>query len=279
MTRRTAQWIGRTWARLSYGRQVEPTWLERNQFDLPIPDLAAPLEGLKCAHLTDFHGGPQLPERYLHEVVERTLAEAPDLITLTGDYIHKGYKHIDAVTHILGRLKAPLGVFAVLGNHDYSVRNALGLRRYRGLHQAVHDSLAQQGITVLRNQSAHLTHKEASLVVAGVDDLWSGECNPQAALAGLCPQTPRIVLAHNPQTIERLEGHRCDLLLSGHTHGGQVNWPGVGRVFLGKQGRRFAAGWYHHGVTPVYVNKGVGFGWRFRFKVRPEVAYFVLRRR
>jgi predicted MPP superfamily phosphohydrolase len=66
-------------------------------------------------------------------------------------------------------------------------------------------------------------------------------------------------------------------MLSGHTHGGQVNWPGVGRLFIGKKARRLPAGMCYHGETPVYVNKGVGYGWRFRFGVRPEVAIFTLR--
>jgi len=114
--------------------------------------------------------------------------------------------------------------------------------------------------------------------VAGIDDLWSGECDPVAALRDLCPNSPRLVLAHNPLTVEQLSGERCDLMLSGHTHGGQVNWPGVGRLFIGKNARRLPAGLCHHAGTPVYVNKGVGYGWRFRFNVRPEVAIFTLHR-
>ena len=91
-------------------------------------------------------------------------------------------------------------------------------------------------------------------------------------MCGLDPARPRVVLAHNPQTVERLNGHRCDLMLSGHTHGGQVDWPGLGRVTLGKKARRFAAGLYRFEGTHLYVNKGVGFGFKFRFNVRPEVA-------
>jgi predicted MPP superfamily phosphohydrolase len=169
-------------------------------------------------------------------------------------------------------------VFAVLGNHDFSVRNALGLRRHRGLHQAITDALADRGIRVLRNESEIVVRSGARLQVAGIDDLWSGECNPAAALNGLCPDSPRLVLAHNPLTVEQLGGERCDLMLSGHTHGGQVNWPGVGRLFIGKSARRLPAGLCHHAGTPVYVNKGVGYGWRFRFNVRPEVALFTLHR-
>ncbi len=274
----SARWVGRTWARISYGRKVEPTWLEANEITLPVADLDPALEGLRIAHLTDFHGGEHLPQHYLPEVVERTLSLKPDLIALTGDFVHKGYRHVTDVAQALGSLKAPLGTFAVLGNHDFSVRNALGWRRHRGLHLAVTDSLETRGIRVLRNTSAILDHQGVPFQVAGIDDLWSGECDPVAALRGLCPNTPRLVLAHNPLTVEQLGKERCDLMLSGHTHGGQVNWPGLGRLFIGKNARRLPSGMCRHENKPVYVNKGIGYGLRFRFGVRPEVAVFTLRK-
>jgi predicted MPP superfamily phosphohydrolase len=273
-----ARWLGRTWARLSYGRRVEPTWLESNEITLLVHDLPQSLHGLRIAHLTDFHGGEHLPAGYLSEVVDRTLSHRPDLIALTGDFVHKGYRHVKDVARALAALRASLGVYAVLGNHDFSVRNALGWRRHRGLHQAVGDALSDRGIRVLRNESEVVNRAGASFQVAGIDDLWSGECDPAGALAGLCPKSPRLVLAHNPLTVEHLGDERCDLMLSGHTHGGQVNWPGIGRLFIGKKARRLPAGMCQHGRTPVYVNKGVGYGWRFRFGVRPEVAVFHLHR-
>jgi predicted MPP superfamily phosphohydrolase len=85
-----------------------------------------------------------------------------------------------------------------------------------------------------------------------------------------------VVLAHNPQSVEDLVGHRTDLILSGHTHGGQINWPGLGRLLLGKKARRYAAGLYPLESGHLYVNTGVGFGWRFRFGVRPELTIFTL---
>jgi uncharacterized protein len=275
---RFAHWIGQTWARIGYARRVEPTWLEMNPHAITVPDLPTPFAGFKIAQLSDLHGGHHLPDDYLPRAVDMTLAEKPDVIVLTGDFIHKGYRHIDGVAKVLGRLQAPRGVFAVLGNHDFSVRNALGFRRHRGLHQAVADALQAEGIRVLRNQALDIHQDDSKLHLAGVDDLWSRECDLDQALQGLCPRTPRIVLAHNPQTVHLLGDHRCDLMLSGHTHGGQINWPGLGRFFLGRKGRQFAAGLYRHEKTHVYVNKGVGFGWRFRFGVRPEIAVFTLHR-
>ena len=137
------------------------------------------------------------------------------------------------------------------------------------------DALRSERVRVLRNEAVRVGRDGGGLIVAGVDDLWSRESAPEAALGG-CPATPRLVLAHNPQSVELFGGRRADLVLSGHTHGGQIDWPGLGRVLLGKKAKRWAAGLYPHAGGHVYVNKGVGFGWRFRFGVRPEVAVFTL---
>lgn len=273
---RFARFIGRNWARVGYAYRVEPTWLEVNRHAIPVRDLGAGFAGLKVAHLTDFHYGPQVPTAYLEDALARMQAEKPDVIALTGDFIHKGYKHVAGAAKLFRHLRAPLGVFAVLGNHDFSVRNALGVRRYPGLHRAVADALAAEGVKVLRNETQHFEREGSGLVVAGIDDLWSRECDPAGTLAGACPRTPRIILSHNPQAVDLFTDQRFDLVLSGHTHGGQVNWPGLGRVLLGKKAKRWAAGLYAHGDGHLYVNKGVGFGWRFRFQTRPELAIFTL---
>lgn len=274
---RLARFLGRNWARVGYAYHVEPTWLEMNRFDLPVRDLPAAFHGLKVAHLTDFHYGRQIPPGYLEGVLDRTMAERPDVFALTGDFVDRGPRHVTTAARLFRGLTAPLGVYAVLGNHDFSVHNARGVRRHPHLNRAVADALGAEGVRVLRNEAVRVERDGAGLIVAGVDDLWSCESNPDAALGGSCPQTPRVVLAHNPQSVDQFGGHRFDLVLSGHTHGGQIDWPGLGRVLLGKQARRWAAGLYPHAGGHVYVNKGVGFGWRFRFGVRPEVAMFTLK--
>jgi predicted MPP superfamily phosphohydrolase len=128
----------------------------------------------------------------------------------------------------------------------------------------------------LHNEAVPIVNHGDTLHLVGVEDLWSRTCDLDAAFTGLTGSMPCIALAHNPRTVERLNGRRCDLMLSGHTHGGQVNLPVVGRPALRGKSRRFAAGLYHHRGTYLYVNKGVGFGFRFRFGVRPEVAVLTL---
>jgi predicted MPP superfamily phosphohydrolase len=274
--RRWAHWLGRNWARLSYGYSVEPTWLELNHFEIPVPGLPESFAGFRIVQMTDFHCSRQVTPAYLGEAVALAQGQAADLIVLTGDFVHQGFRYVDHAANALASLSAPCGVFAVLGNHDYSVRNSLGLRRHRHLHRSVGDALTRRGIRVLRNETVPLMRGDSQIFLTGVEDLWSRSCDLDRALNGLDRKVPRIILAHNPRTIEQLHGRRCDLMLSGHTHGGQVNWPGVGRPVLGKRARRFAEGLYQVNESYLYVNKGVGFGWRFRFGVRPEVSVTTL---
>ena len=275
---RWAKWIGRGWARVSYGRRVEPTWLELNHIDVAIAGLPAAFQGLRIVQLSDFHCSRQVTPRYLSEAVQLSLAQKPDVAVLTGDFVHRGFRYVDAVAECLGDLAAAHAVYAVLGNHDFSVRNALGFRRHRHLHRAVAGALAARGVRVLRNEAVCLRRGDAVLHLIGVEDLWSRVCDLERAFAGVSAVLPRIVLAHNPRAVEFLAGERCDLMLSGHTHGGQVNLPLLGRPTLGRKSRRLAAGMYRYQNTQVYVNKGVGFGFRFRFGVRPEVAVLTLQR-
>lgn len=270
-----AAWIDRHVARLSYAVLVEPTWLEVNRLEIPF-SASRVARGLRIVQLTDFHFQRRVPARYVERCVEAANAEKPDLIALTGDYVHKGHRYVEGIADLLARLEAPLGVFAVLGNHDYAVRNALGIRRYPRLHQRVAESLVRRGIRVLHNELLTLEVEGERYQISGVDDLWSRRCRPDLALAALDPALPHIMLAHHPRTIELLQDQRCDLMLSGHTHGGQIHTQRFGSVTLGRKMKRYAAGLYTHGQSRLYVNKGVGFGLKIRYNRRPEIAVFDL---
>src|SRR5690349_16699995 len=193
---RWARWIGRSWARVSYGYRVEPTWLELNHQNIPVAGLPDAFAGFRIAQLSDFHCSRQVTPAYLSEAVALAQAQNADLVVLTGDFVHKGYRYVDQVAHTLGRLSAPCGVYAVLGNHDFSVRHALGFRRYRHLHRAVAHALRAHGIRVLHNETVPLARGADRLHLVGVEDLWSRACDLDQAFAGLCPSSPRIMLAH-----------------------------------------------------------------------------------
>src|SRR5688572_497896 len=142
---RFARWVGRNWAHLTYAVHVEPTWLEVNLLDIPIVNLPSTHDGYRIVQMSDFHAGKHVTNKYLTEAVDLAQAQKPDVMVLTGDFIHKGSCHVKDVARCLGKLSAPHGVFAVLGNHDYSVRNAMGFRRYKHLHQHIADALTEHG--------------------------------------------------------------------------------------------------------------------------------------
>lgn len=272
---RFARWVGRSLAHLSYAVLVEPTWLEVNHLEIPV---AGTPEGsrLRIVQLSDFHFQRRVPEKYIRHCIRSANGEQPDLVALTGDYIHKGPRFVDAIAALLSELTAPLGVYAVLGNHDHAVRNALGLRTYPTLHRKIAASLERHGVRVLHNELVTLDHCGGKYQISGVDDLWSRRCRPDLALTRLDPALPHVMLAHHPRTIELIAGCRCDLMLSGHTHGGQIHLPRIGSPLLGRKMKRYAAGLYSVADSHLYVNKGVGFGLKIRFNRRPEIAVFDL---
>ena len=265
------RWVGRAAAHLHHAILHEPLWLETNRLRIPVPGLLESLSGLRIAHLSDFHFSRKIPSSYMERAIRLTNRLEPDVVVLTGDFIQAGYRHVRRMSRLVGQLRAPLGVHAVLGNHDYSMRWR-GLQRHRYLADAVRGALQSQGVHVLRNQCHHLVRGSGGLVLVGLDDLWAGRCDVQEAMGQAPTDAVRVVLVHNPLALERMAGHACDLVLSGHTHGGQVHLPWFGRPFLSRRLRRYAAGLHRAGSTWLYVSKGIGFHHRIRYNVRPEIA-------
>ena len=273
---RLARWVGRGLARVHYATRVEPTWLELNCHQVPVDGLPQAFAGMRLVQMSDFHCSHRVTPAYLTQAVHLAQFQDPDLALLTGDFIHQGFKYVQRIAGVLGGLKARHGVYAVLGNHDFSVRSALGIRRHQQLHRSITLALEDHGIRVLRNETVRVVRGDDVLHLTGVDDLWSRVCDIEKAYDGGDDREPRVVLAHNPCTIEHIGSRRCDLMLSGHTHGGQIDLPGLGRVTLSRKGKRYAAGMYEVDRSYLYVNKGVGFGIPLRYNVRPEVALLTL---
>lgn len=273
--RSLTRWMGDRLAQLSYAVLIEPTWLEVNRLRLPCAG-AKGAGRLRVVQMTDIHYHGKTPRAYMQHCVNSANAEQPDVIALTGDYIHAGGRHIPEIAEILGGLTARLGVFAVLGNHDHAIRASWGPRMHRGLNERVARALEGVGIRVLHNELVVLDSGGERFQISGVDDLWSRQCRPDEALANLDPDCPHIMLAHHPLTIHLVEGKRCDLMLSGHTHGGQIHSQKYGSITLSRRMKDYAAGLYEFGPQRLYVNKGVGYGWRIRYNRRPEIAVFDL---
>jgi predicted MPP superfamily phosphohydrolase len=247
---------------------AESTRLKIDRQTLTLPRLPGEFRGLTVAFLTDIHLGPFLTEEYVASVVRTALLLNPDLILLGGDYSHRDGKYIAPCFAILAKLAAPLGVYGVLGNHDY----------WHGL-AATKAGMRDANIAELTNRGVWLRRGGARLRLAGVDDLWMGDPDVSAALGDAQPADACILVSHNPDVAETLTDRRVGLMLSGHTHGGQVVIPGYGAPIVpSAYGQKYAHGLVEAPRTQVYVSAGVGMsGLPVRGYCRPEITLITLR--
>ncbi|MEE8106195.1 MAG: metallophosphoesterase [Planctomycetota bacterium] len=260
-----------------YAFGIEPVWLRTVSVDVPVRDLPAAFAGYRIAQISDLHWGCGVSADQIEEAVSLALEGGPDLIALTGDFLHRGGDTGDAerVAGLLRRLSANDGVVAVLGNHDHDVYRSGGGAPAYDKSSRLRTALAARGIDVLEDRTRTVKRGDAAIQVAGFGDLWAGRFDSTAGAPA--EGAVSIALSHNPDTAPDLwrAGHR--LILSGHTHGGQVCVPFLGPPILPVALREFAAGLYERADRHLYVNRGVGWLARVRCFVRPEVTLLTLR--
>jgi uncharacterized protein len=229
-------------------------WLEAHRFG--ISRHAFKLKGLeiplKLVQLSDLHFGRWHGLNEVRAWVDATLKEQPDLIVITGDIVdgRTSREQIEALAQELGRLTAPIGVFAVLGNHDYFQHQASW---DRGTGMMI-SSFERAGVRYLRNAG---TLVRDDLFLAGVDDFWMGNPDPEKAFRDAPPRAARLLLNHNPDLLPEISPS-VGLTLCGHTHGGQIRAPfGVGLYSISKYGERFQMG-FVKAPAPAFVSRGLG---------------------
>jgi len=230
-------------------------------------------DGLKVAVLSDLHvGSPHRSLANLKQIVAATNAERPDLIVLLGDLVIQGvaggrFVEPEPIAKELRGLKARLGVVAVLGNHDWW---------YNG--EQVRRALESNGIRVLENQSIQRTDRGKAFWICGLADLWTRGNRLSETLSEIHDADPVIVLSHNPDIFPEIPV-RVSLTLAGHTHGGQVNFPILGRPVVPSDfGQRFAYGLIEEGGRKLFVTGGIGTSiLPVRFRVPPEIVLLVLK--
>ncbi|GAA5533554.1 metallophosphoesterase [Deinococcus aluminii] len=237
---------------------------------------------LRVAFLTDLHYGLYVFGGSVRAWVDAANAERPDLILLGGDFldIRPDGDPTPLLTE-LGRLRAPLGVYGVWGNHDYGSfglpdAHGRGAARpdWQARRQELGAAFARAGVTILRDAGRALRD---DLWVGGVDDFWFGRPDPGAALAG-AGERATLLLSHNPDLLPELPGP-AGLVLCGHTHGGQLRLPLIGApVVPSRYGQRYALGWVRGAYgTPAYVSRGLGTsGVPLRNLCAPEVTVLTL---
>jgi uncharacterized protein len=253
-----------------YAFGVEPNWLERtyHQVKLPCNGLA---RGVRILQLSDFHASSAVPFSLIETAVEMGLESKPDVICLTGDFVTDAAAFDETeYTRILRRLSSAAPVFASLGNHDGGRWSA---ERGGFMNSSVIRALLDRSqISLLHNRSEVVRLRDQTLRFAGVGDLWSDGVDGDLAFADVRPDDPVILLAHNPDTKDVLADRPWNLMLSGHTHGGQVVLPFVGERFVPVRDKRFIAGLKQWNARQVYITRGVGSIRGVRVNCRPEVT-------
>ena len=243
--------------------------IEVKQYTIKNSSLGEVLNGLKVAHLSDLH----IKEVSLREnkVLEILKKEKPDLVFLTGDYINFDGPY-EPVMAFLKQVQAPLGVFATMGNTEYYNENGSCIL----CHERKSKSLKEGNPRFLRNSAITIKNNGKPVNLVGVDDPVNKRSNLTAALKEVTGEHPTILLSHSPELFEEASAKGVDLVLSGHTHGGQI----LGVKFLQKlfplePSMDMLAGFYQKGRTLLYVTKGVGTSYLpFRIGVKPEVTFF-----
>jgi predicted MPP superfamily phosphohydrolase len=245
----------------------EASWVKIDRQTLALPRLPRAFEGTRVAFLTDIHHGPFTNLDYVTAVVRTTLALEPDLVLLGGDYSHRDGKYIRPCFDVLSALKAPLGVYGVLGNHDY----------WHG-ERETREAMKAARIVELTNGGEWLTRGSDRFRLAGVDDLWTGRVDVSAALGYATRDDACLLLSHNPDLAETLRDPRVGLMLSGHTHGGQVVFPTAGAPWTpSRYGQKYLRGLVQGPEARVYVSRGLGTsGVPVRIGSRPELNLITL---
>jgi uncharacterized protein len=245
-----------------YSTLVEPRRPVLEHIVLRFANLPAQLSGLRIGVLGDLHLGHPFAEENTRWAVAQMVRERPELILITGDFV--SYDHaIGSLQGLLRPLQAPLGLFAVPGNHDY----------WEGVN-SVRAAVEPLGVRFLINRGERIVRNGAAFYLAGIDDEWEGEADMRRALAGR-DGLFSILLAHAPDVADEAAELGVDLQISGHTHGGHLRLPYLGPFALPFYGTRYPMGHLRVGSTQVYVSRGLG-GFPLRLNCPPEATIVTL---
>lgn len=283
-----------SWLVIFYGSFIESRLLVIHEKTIRLNDEST--AKLRVALISDFHLGPYKKTAWVKKVVDKVQTLSPDLVFLAGDYI-LGEAYPEYLTP-LANLRAPHGIYAVLGNHDYTEDEFYKLANYvyegNERVQGVVKALTEAGIRVLRNTSVEIVlENDKKFFLGGVDDYWTERADAEKTFKNVIPgltgdlRDPRfrgddkikILLTHNPDVIHDAEKNGVDLVLAGHTHGGQIRLPFLGSVppIPDKLGRKYDRGLFRFGDTQLFITSGLGeTGPRARLLVPPEITLLTI---
>lgn len=311
-----SEWAWDIWCILScvgiWPRYIEPQLLEIRSLALPIPHLPKELIGLKILHFSDLHWSYHFPPSLRKKLIRKINSLKPDLILFTGDFICRSkLEDPEGLKNTLESLKAKIGSFAILGNHDYAQFVTVNVKgdydveqpslesniskgfqrlfrpvsltkqvtpqaRHVGYHAELIELLKQTPFQLLNNTTKRVAYQGMWMNICGLEEYSLGRFDPVTAFKDYDVRYPGIVLSHNPDTLEILKHYPGDLILSGHTHGGQVNLPGLWKRFTRIEHVQFKQGLKRIAKKWAYINRGISSVMKFRWFAAPELTLLTL---
>ncbi len=288
-------------------RFIEPNLLMTTRLQVPVKHLPKQLEGLKIVQFSDLHIHSKTSNRFLNRLAKKINSLNPDLIVFCGDVLCYGkVYHRDRILNFFNQLSAPYGCYAIYGNHDYagciSVNDQGDYDVWRGANSSLSEGYkrlfgpeivlsrkvtegvkaipenqelrqiwAETPFTLLHNETVLVPIRGTKLNITGLGEYIMGRCLPEQAFAKHDKNYPTLVLAHNPDSIGTLENYPADIMLSGHTHGGQINLPWVWRKLTIMENPHLKKGLFKIKKRWLYINRGIGESMPFRWFAPPEI--------
>lgn len=293
-------------------RFIEPNLILENTISLTLPQLPKELDGLKILQFSDLHLRPDLSDAFLARLTRKILKHQPDIIVFTGDWLC--YSHLDDPQRLklfLNTLHAPFGCYSIFGNHDYAAcvsinpngdydvldgtpsSLSVGFKRLFSsirltkkitqkaadvpVHEKLIHLLQETPFQNLHNENRLLSIRGAHLNLVGVGEYILGRFHPEKAFKGYDERFPGIILSHNPDTAPALENYPGEIILSGHTHGGQLNLPWLWKKFTLMENMAYKQGLFKLKNKWLYVNRGIGSIMPFRWFAPPELLIVKLK--
>ncbi|MBN4066724.1 metallophosphoesterase [Simkania negevensis] len=293
-------------------RFIEPYMLFEKKIEQQVEKLPPALDGMKILFFSDLHLCSHTSKRFLSKIERRINSHRPHLILYGGDFLTRSQLiHTDLLLHFFSSLKASHGCFCILGNHDYSSYVSINekgetavvgdkeehflSKSFRKIfssstrilfpsepllppHEGLVEKIDATPFRLLHNESCTVEVNGERLNICGLGDLWTGNFAPAKAFQEYDATLPGIVLSHNPDSFDLLNDYPGDVVLSGHTHGGQVNLPGFWKPLCPLNNKSYRAGTFYQGSKMLHVTRGVGGPYPFRWCAPPELTVLTLKR-
>jgi uncharacterized protein len=249
---------------------IEPYWLQNKTYVIVDRDIPPKFHNAKIIFLSDIHCGPFFSVSRIRNLVKRVNLQKPDIILLGGDYVFREEKYIIPVFNELTNLKAPLGIYGVLGNHDHWENADLTRER-----------MAKAGIALVDNKAFWINKDGERIKIGGVGDYLENRQDITPTIGDVQQEDYVILASHNPDYAEALATDKIDLMVSGHTHGGQVTFFGLwAPIVPSRYGQKYRTGLVNLNTFKIIISNGIGtITPPVRFFARPQVVAIILKRK